>query len=112
MIGALVICAGIYVFTQRRLLGTTYGDARHGIWSALVRTALHQLRRAGFHPLNWRPNLLILGGGVEKRPHLLELGSTVVQDRGIVTYRHRVLNQRDELVLEATIQRMIRREGA
>ena len=33
-------------------------------------------------------------------------------DRGIVTYRHRVLNQRDELVLEATIQRMIPREDA
>jgi acyl dehydratase len=33
-------------------------------------------------------------------------------DRGIVTYKHRVLNQRDELVLEATIQRMIRRKGA
>jgi acyl dehydratase len=30
-------------------------------------------------------------------------------DRGIVTYRHRVLNQRDEIVLEATVQRMIRR---
>jgi acyl dehydratase len=30
-------------------------------------------------------------------------------DRGIVTYRHLVLNQRDEVVLEATIQRMIRR---
>ena len=33
-------------------------------------------------------------------------------DRGIVTYRHRVLNQRDEVVLEATIQRMIRRGQA
>lgn len=33
-------------------------------------------------------------------------------DRGIVTYKHRVLNQRDELVLEATIQRMIKRESA
>jgi acyl dehydratase len=33
-------------------------------------------------------------------------------DRGIVTYHHRVLNQRDELVLEATIQRMIRREDS
>ena len=33
-------------------------------------------------------------------------------DRGIVTYKHRVLNQRDEVVLEATIQRMIKREGA
>jgi len=30
-------------------------------------------------------------------------------DRGIVTYRHRVRNQREEVVLEATIQRMIRR---
>lgn len=30
-------------------------------------------------------------------------------DRGIVTYRHRVLNQRGEQVLEARMQRMIRR---
>jgi len=32
-------------------------------------------------------------------------------DRGIVTYRHRVLNQRDELVLEVRLQRMIRRRA-
>jgi acyl dehydratase len=30
-------------------------------------------------------------------------------DRGIVTYRHRVVNQRGELVLEAHVQRMIKR---
>jgi acyl dehydratase len=30
-------------------------------------------------------------------------------DRGIVSYTHRVLNQRDEVVMEARIQRMIRR---
>ncbi len=33
-------------------------------------------------------------------------------DRGIVTYAHRVLNQRDELVLAARVQRMIRRANA
>jgi acyl dehydratase len=33
-------------------------------------------------------------------------------DRGIVTYQHRVVNQRDEVVLEARIQRMIRRTSA
>ncbi len=33
-------------------------------------------------------------------------------DRGIVTYTHRVTNQRGELVLEATLSRMIRRETA
>jgi len=32
-------------------------------------------------------------------------------DRGIVTYVHRVLNQRDEQVLEARVQRMIRRDN-
>jgi acyl dehydratase len=30
-------------------------------------------------------------------------------DRGVVTFRHRVLNQRDEAVMEATIARMIKR---
>jgi acyl dehydratase len=30
-------------------------------------------------------------------------------DRGIVTYRHRVLNQRDETVMELTLKRMIKR---
>jgi acyl dehydratase len=30
-------------------------------------------------------------------------------DRGIVTYRHEVINQRGEVVLEATVKRMIRR---
>jgi acyl dehydratase len=33
-------------------------------------------------------------------------------DRGIVTYRHEVTNQRGELVLEATVKRMIKRAAA
>jgi nucleotide-binding universal stress UspA family protein len=56
------------------------------LWSALVRSALHRLRHAAFHPANWRPNLLILGGDIDKRPWLLQLGSAIVQGRGIVTY--------------------------
>ncbi len=88
MFASLAICGGIYAWTQRRVLGTTYGDARHGIWSALVRSSLHHLREAEFHPLNWRPNLLILGGNPDRRTYLLKLGSAIVQERGIVTYAH------------------------
>ena len=33
-------------------------------------------------------------------------------DRGVVTFRHRVLNQRGEAVMEATIQRMVKRAAA
>ena len=37
---------------------------------------------------------------------------TKKSDRGIVTYRHEVTNQRGEVVLEATVKRMIRRNSA
>ena len=33
-------------------------------------------------------------------------------DRGIVTYRHEVTNQRGEVVLETTVKRMIKRKSA
>lgn len=86
MFAATLFCGAIYVVTQRRALSTTYGDARHGIWAALVRSALYALRRTEYHAANWRPNLLILGGDYEKRMYLLELGSQIVQERGIVTF--------------------------
>jgi hypothetical protein len=88
MMGAMLIIFLIYVVVQRRALGTTYGDARHGIWSAIVRAALHRLRSSTYHPMNWRPNLLILGGNPDKREHLLRLGSSIVQNRGMVSYFH------------------------
>lgn len=88
MVVAMLICGLIYLWTQRRVLGTTYGDARHGMWAAVVRTALHHLRRTEYHPMNWRPNLVILGGDPAKRRYLLDVGSALVQDRGIVTYFH------------------------
>lgn len=86
MMLAMVCCFGIFAVTQRRSLESDYGDARFGIWSALARAALLNLQKAEFHPQNWRPNLIIFGGDVARRPHLLELGSALVQNRGVVTY--------------------------
>ena len=40
---------------------------------------------------------------------IVDKRETKKADRGIVTYRHRVVNQRGEAVLEARVQRMIRR---
>ena len=40
---------------------------------------------------------------------IVDKRETKKPDRGIVTYRHRVTNQRGETVLEARVQRMIRR---
>jgi len=52
------------------------------------------------------------GDTIRVEVEVVDKRETKKADRGIVTYRHRVLNQRDELVLEAKVQRMIRRGAA
>ena len=49
------------------------------------------------------------GDTIRVEIEIVDKRETKKPDRGIVTYRHRVLNQRDEVVLEARVQRMIKR---
>jgi acyl dehydratase len=51
------------------------------------------------------------GDTIRVEVEVLDKRETKKNDRGIVTYRHRVLNQRDEVVLDLKIQRMIRRKA-
>jgi acyl dehydratase len=51
------------------------------------------------------------GDTIRVEVEIVDKRETKKTDRGIVTYRHRILNQRDEVVLEARVQRMIRRKG-
>ncbi len=52
---------------------------------------------------------VLAGDTIRVEIEVLDKRETRKPDRGIVTYQHRVLNQRDEPVLEARVQRMIRR---
>jgi acyl dehydratase len=52
---------------------------------------------------------VLVGDTLHVRVVIADKRETQKADRGIVTYRHEVLNQRGELVLEATIKRMIKR---
>ena len=98
MIASALICLTIYLVVQRRALNTTFGDARHGFWSALVRTALNQLHQTAYHEQNWRPNLLIFGGAIGRRDHLLKMGRAIVQERGITSYIEMLQGEVGDLV--------------
>jgi acyl dehydratase len=54
---------------------------------------------------------VLSGDTISVAVEVVDKRETSKPDRGIVTYQHRVFNQRDELVLEARVQRMIRRRG-
>src|SRR5947207_9095389 len=52
------------------------------------------------------------GDTIRVEVEIVDKRETKKPDRGIVTYKHRVLNQRDETVMELTLQRMIKRKPA
>jgi acyl dehydratase len=55
---------------------------------------------------------VFIGDTIGVEIEVLEKRASQKPDRGIVTFCHRVSNQKDELVMEYTIKRMIRRKSA
>ncbi|MCK5202961.1 MAG: hypothetical protein KAR15_03775, partial [Desulfobacterales bacterium] len=55
---------------------------------------------------------VFIGDTIGVEIEILDKRATRKPDRGIVTFRHRVINQKDELVMEYTVKRMIRRKSA
>ena len=52
---------------------------------------------------------VLQGDTIHVEIEVVDKRETKKPDRGIVTYKHRVLNQRGEVVMELTLQRMIKR---
>jgi len=52
---------------------------------------------------------VLAGDTIRVAVTIIDKRETKKPDRGIVTYKHEVKNQRGELVLEATVRRMIKR---
>ncbi len=55
---------------------------------------------------------VLAGDTIRVEVEVADKRETKKSDRGVVTFRHRVLNQRGETVMEATITRMIKRASA
>jgi acyl dehydratase len=55
---------------------------------------------------------VFIGDTVRVEIEVLDRRETKKADRGIVTFSHQVINQNDEMVMQYTIKRMIRRQSA
>jgi potassium/chloride transporter 4/5/6 len=94
---ALVFEVGLYVFMRRRAMSAPWGDLRRGALMSLVRSTAIQLNRLPVDPRNWRPNILLFAGDVERRPDLVQFGAWLVQDRGILTVAKLISGDIEEL---------------
>jgi amino acid transporter len=86
---ALVIAVffefGVYVFMRRRAMTAPWGDLRRGAMMSLVRSTVIRLSKMPADPRNWRPNILLFAGDLDRDPDLARFAGWLVQDRGILT---------------------------
>ncbi len=82
---AVLVELGIWWYLRRRSLEAAWGDLRTGLWYALARFAMLQLKGAKHDPRNWRPHILVFTADLERNLGLVAMATHFSQDRGIVT---------------------------
>jgi hypothetical protein len=82
---ALILELALYLYLRSRFMQKRWGDVRAGLWVALTRVALLQLKTHAKDPRNWRPHILLFVGDTSKRIGLVRLANWFNQNRGIVT---------------------------
>ena len=103
---AAVIALGIYLWLQQRELTTTWGDARRGMWMALLRTGIYQIASGAEDPRNWRPHFLVFSGSPNKRWSLIRLADALTHNRGLITVSS-VLPQGVDFSRQLTLEKRI-----
>lgn len=90
------------VFVRRDQLAT-WGDARRGLYEAMLRWALLRLSRRSMSARNWRPHVLVFVDDARRKLDLIKFASWFSQNRGVVTVC--------ELVVGDLLQREIDIQG-
>ena len=72
------------VFTRREQRAT-WGDARRGLYEAILRWILIRLSRRSMSSRNWRPHVLVFVDDPVRKLDLIRFASWFSQDRGVVT---------------------------
>lgn len=84
-IAAIAIEFGLWTVFARREQKANWGDARRGLYEAMIRWALVRLAYRPMNERNWRPHILTFVDDPEKRFSLVQFGDWFSQERGVVT---------------------------
>ena len=104
---AAIVVLGIYVWLQRRELQTTWGDARRGMWMALISQGIFLMEEED-DPKNWRPHILVLSGAPQKRWSLIELADGFSHNRSLMTVSSVLPSDSRDLKHQINLEKTIR----
>ena len=95
----------IYSNLRRKAIKASWGDVRYGALMSLARAVLLRLRHLPVAPQNWRPNILVFAGDVDRRTDLVRLAAWLNQDRGLLTVSKVIVGARDDFAEKVDIER-------
>ncbi len=78
----------LYLYLRRRALESQWGDVRAGLWSAIARFSLMQMRKLKARARNWRPQILLFAHNPARKMGLVRMANWFNQNRGVVTVVH------------------------
>jgi len=84
-IAAISIELLLWLFFTRREQRATWGDARRGLYEAVLRWVLVRLSQRPMSARNWRPHILVFVDDARRKLDLIKFASWFSQDRGVVT---------------------------
>lgn len=113
---AIILELLLYLLLRRRAIRKRWGDVRAGLWVALARFTLLQLREYSTDARNWRPQILLFAGDTTKRIGLVRMASWFNQNRGLVTVCQLIVgdlqNEKKEFkLLRQQMDKDIKKEG-
>lgn len=85
MLLAFGIMFGIYIFLKRREVQGNMTDVWQSVWTSIIRTSLNRINKKPLNESNWQPNIVLFSGDSNARPHLLELGVSIVGKQGFLS---------------------------
>ncbi len=105
---ALVAEFSLWMYLSRRAQKARWGDARRGLYEALIRWALIRLNERPISARNWRPHILAFVVDPLKELDLIRFGDWFSQGRGVVTVCNLVVGDlaSDELDLSSRRNRI------
>ncbi|MBT4576547.1 MAG: amino acid permease [Candidatus Cloacimonetes bacterium] len=98
----------LFWILRKRSMRKEWGDVRAGFWGTLARFALLKLKKHDNDPRNWRPNILVFAGDLNKRLPLVQLANFLNQRRGILTVCNMIIGdiKKGEFDLKKEVQKM------
>ncbi|MEZ5360245.1 MAG: Na-K-Cl cotransporter [Candidatus Zixiibacteriota bacterium] len=75
----------LWLIFSRREQRATWGDARRGLYEAMLRWALIRLSHRSMSARNWRPHVLVFVDDARRKLDLIKFASWFSQNRGVVT---------------------------